>query len=109
MSKIVCLPGRYLIRNHITRLSEMARRLTLDKERTVDPPYAACDCYRKRILFINCDAGGLHECTLRGDNRIDRVEDVHADHKQQRSGGEGQVSGDLFEGMEHAKSCLLGV
>ena len=50
----------------------MGRRLTLNEERTVDPPYAACDRYRNHIVFPNGDAGGLNEHPLRGDNLFDK-------------------------------------
>jgi hypothetical protein len=74
----------------------------VDEERTVDPPYAGCDCQCDPISAPNDDAEGIHKHPLRKDDRIDR--DVHAEHKQERGGGEGQVGRDLSEGKERDKS-----
>ena len=46
--------------------------LTLDEERTVDPPYPGCAHNCNHLFFPNGDAGGLRECPLRRDDRVDK-------------------------------------
>jgi hypothetical protein len=68
--------------------------LTLNHDSNIGRPYASRDRYDEPLPIPYGDAGGTHErITIASPTEI--AEDIHAEHNQERRGGNGQVPKEL--------------
>ena len=68
------------------------------EERKTKPPSANCDSHDKPMPVPDGNADNLNEYRPLQVLAVNRVEDIHAKHNQQRSGSEGQVTQNLRKG-----------
>ena len=71
------------------------KELTLNQEANANCPNDSCDCLDNLILVPNGETEIAHECLIRGTTLESEERDVHAEHDQERSRGDGQIPNEL--------------
>ena len=61
----------------------------------VDYPSATCDRYNNLLLVPNGETGSARECLIQGRVIETGKQDIHAEHDQERSGGNSQIRKEL--------------
>ena len=68
---------------------EACEELTLNLEHSVNYPSTTCDRYDDPLPVPNSETGSARECQIQRKIIESRKQDVHAEHDQETSGGNG--------------------